>query len=43
MNAYNLFSIDNLEEYGIDPEISDENGLQYPQNKFVNVGVNISI
>jgi len=43
VNAYNLFSIDNLEEYGIDPEISDENGLQYPQNKFVNVGVNISI
>ncbi len=43
INGYNLFSIDNLEEYGIDPEISDDNGLQYPQNKFVNVGVNISI
>ena len=43
VNAYNLFSIDNLAEYGIDPEISDENGLQYPQNKFVNVGVNLSL
>lgn len=43
VNAYNLFSIDNLAEYGIDPEISDDNGLQYPQNKFVNVGVNLSL
>ena len=43
VNAYNLFSIDNLAEYGIDPEISDENGLQYPQNKFINVGVNLSL
>jgi len=38
-----LFSIDNLQEFGIDPEVSDTNGLQYPQNKFVNVGVNFSI
>ena len=43
VNGYNLFSIDNLESYGIDPEVSDTNGLQYPQNKFVNVGVNLSI
>ncbi|UBZ10972.1 TonB-dependent receptor [Leeuwenhoekiella palythoae] len=43
VNAYNLFSIDNLAEFGVDPEISDDNGLQYPQNKFVNVGVNISL
>ncbi|UJH90740.1 hypothetical protein LZ575_18565 [Antarcticibacterium sp. 1MA-6-2] len=43
VNGYNLFSFDNLKDFGIDPEISDTNGLQYPQNKFVNVGVNISI
>jgi TonB-linked SusC/RagA family outer membrane protein len=43
INGYNLFSIDNLQEFGIDPEVSDTNGLQYPQNKFVNVGVNFSI
>lgn len=43
VNAYNLFSIDNLSEYGVDPEVVDENGLQYPQNKFINVGVNISL
>lgn len=43
VNGYNLFSIDNLSDFGIDPEVNDENGLQYPQNKFVNVGVNLSI
>ncbi|WP_128761991.1 SusC/RagA family TonB-linked outer membrane protein [Leeuwenhoekiella aestuarii] len=43
VNAYNLFSIDNLAEFGVDPEISDANGLQYPQNKFINVGVNLSL
>ncbi len=43
INGYNLFSIDNLSQFGIDPEVNDENGLQYPQNKFVNVGVNLSI
>lgn len=43
INGYNLFSIDNLKEYGIDPEIQDDNGLQYPQSKFVNVGINLSI
>ncbi|WP_245224867.1 TonB-dependent receptor [Pseudozobellia sp. WGM2] len=43
INGYNLFSIDNLSEFGIDPEVNEENGLQYPQNKFVNVGVNLSI
>ncbi len=41
-NVYNLFSIDNLSQYNVDPEVSDDNGLQFPQNKVVNVGVNIS-
>ncbi len=43
INGYNLFSIDNLSSFEIDPEIADDNGLQYPQNKFINVGFNISL
>jgi TonB-linked SusC/RagA family outer membrane protein len=43
INAYNLFSIDNLRQYSVDPEVNDDNGLQFPQNKFVNVGVNLSL
>lgn len=42
INAYNLFSIDNLRKYSVDPEVNDDNGLQFPQNKFVNAGVNLS-
>jgi TonB-linked SusC/RagA family outer membrane protein len=42
VNAYNLFSIDNVAHLGVDPEVMDTNGLQYPQNKFVNLGVNLS-
>ncbi|MFT3702898.1 MAG: TonB-dependent receptor [Agriterribacter sp.] len=41
-NAYNLFSIDNLKQYGVDPEVTDENGLQYPQTQVFNFGVNLS-
>ena len=41
-NAYNLFSFDNLKEYGVDPEVVDDNGLQFPQNKVINVGINLS-
>jgi hypothetical protein len=43
LNAYNLFSIDNLKEYGIDPEVVDDNGIQFPQNKVLNVGINLSL
>ncbi len=43
INGYNLFSIDNMKKFGTDPEIEDDNGLQYPQNKFINIGVNLSI
>jgi TonB-linked SusC/RagA family outer membrane protein len=42
LNIYNLFSIDNLKQYNVDPEVADDNGLQFPQSKVVNVGVNIS-
>ena len=42
VNTYNLFSIDNARPYGIDPEVQDENGLQYPQTKLLNFGLNLS-
>jgi len=42
VNANNLFSLDNVSHLGIEPEIMSENGLQYPQNKLVNIGVNLS-
>jgi TonB-linked SusC/RagA family outer membrane protein len=43
-NAYDLFSLDNLKKNAsfLDPEITSDNGLQYPQSKFVNVGVNLT-
>lgn len=43
VNGYNLFSIDNLSKYGVDPEVQGTNGLQYPQSKFVNFGVNVTL
>jgi hypothetical protein len=42
VNVYNLFSLDNMKEFSLDPEVNDDNGLQFPQNKFLNVGVNLS-
>ena len=42
VNTYNLFSFDNMKKYGLETEVSDNNGLQYPQNKIVNLGVNLS-
>ena len=42
LNAYNLFSIDNLKQYNVDPEVVDDNGLQFPQSRVINVGVNLT-
>lgn len=42
-NTYNMFSLDPLRSVGVDPEIQDENGLQYPQHFIVNFGVNLSL
>ncbi|OQP45580.1 SusC/RagA family TonB-linked outer membrane protein [Niastella yeongjuensis] len=42
INAYNLFSFDNVKQYAVDPEVNDDNGLQFPQSKFINVGLNLS-
>ena len=43
VNGTNLFSIDNVKDFGIDPEISSENGLIYPQQKLYNFGINVSL
>jgi TonB-linked SusC/RagA family outer membrane protein len=42
VNTYNLFAIDNLKSLGVEPEVMDQNGLQYPQNSMINIGVNLS-
>lgn len=38
--AQNVFSIDNLN--GIDPEITSGSGVQYPTNRVISVGVNVT-
>lgn len=44
INTYNLFSIDNLKKNAsfLDPEVADDNGLQYPQMRTLNIGVNLT-
>lgn len=42
-NVYNAFSIDNLSKFNVDPETIDDNGLQFPQNRVINVGINLSL
>jgi TonB-linked SusC/RagA family outer membrane protein len=42
INTFNLFSIDPLQSIGLDPEVADENGLQYPQHRIINLGVNLT-
>ena len=42
VNGYNLFSFDNLKQYAVDPETTDDNGLQNPQSKVLNFGVNLT-
>lgn len=43
LNAYNLFSIDNLKQFEVDPEVVDDNGLQFPQSRVINFGINLSL
>ncbi|MNS90356.1 TonB dependent receptor [compost metagenome] len=38
----NLFSIDNLGDMKIDPEITSDSGVQYPTNRVINVGVTLT-
>ena len=42
-NGSNLFSIDNVREFEIDPEISSTNGLVYPQQKIYTFGFNLTL
>jgi TonB-linked SusC/RagA family outer membrane protein len=42
VNGYNMFSFDNLKQYAVDPETTDDNGLQFPQSKVLNFGVNLT-
>ncbi|MEX6687608.1 TonB-dependent receptor [Danxiaibacter flavus] len=41
-NAYNLLSLDNLRKYGVDAEVNADNGLDYPQSSYFNIGVNLT-
>ena len=43
VNGTNLFSLDNVKKYEIDPEISSTNGLVYPQQRLYNFGFNLSL
>jgi hypothetical protein len=31
-----------MKEFSLDPEVNDDNGLQFPQNKFLNIGLNLT-
>ncbi|WP_233268897.1 SusC/RagA family TonB-linked outer membrane protein [Mucilaginibacter lacusdianchii] len=42
VNGYNMFSFDNMKQYGLDPETIDDNGLQFPQNRVLSFGVNLT-
>jgi TonB-linked SusC/RagA family outer membrane protein len=42
VNGTNLFSLDNVKSFQIDPEISSANGLVYPQQRLYNFGFNVS-
>ncbi len=38
----NLFCFDNISYLGLDPENTDTNGLGYPQNRVLTIGVNVT-
>lgn len=38
----NLFSIDNMHKYGLDPELTITSGSSYPTTRIVNIGSNIT-
>jgi TonB-linked SusC/RagA family outer membrane protein len=42
INGTNLFSFDNMKQFGVDPEISSGSGLVYPQQRLVNFGFSLS-
>lgn len=42
VSMQNVFSIDNLGKVDIDEEIDSSNGLQYPTNKVISFGCNLT-
>lgn len=38
----NLFSLDNMHEYGVDPETSNVSGTGYPTTRVINIGFNLT-
>ena len=42
VNAYNLFSIDSMKQYNLDPEVPDAGVSGYPVMKVYNTGVNVN-
>jgi TonB-linked SusC/RagA family outer membrane protein len=42
VNGYNLLSFDNLKQYSVDAETTDDNGLQFPQSKIISLGINLT-
>jgi hypothetical protein len=42
VNGTNLYSFDNVKQFGIDPEISSEGGLVYPPQRLFNTGLSVS-
>jgi len=42
LNGFNLFSIDNVHDLGIDPETQLNTGLEYPSVRVYNVGMNLT-
>ncbi len=38
----NLFSFDNMKDYGIDPEVSGVQGADYPQHRVYTIGLNLT-
>lgn len=43
VNGYNLFSLDNMRKYEVDPEVSMDSGLVTPNLRTINFGVNINL
>lgn len=43
VNGTNLLTFDNVKQFGIDPEISSNGALVYPQQKLVNAGFSLNL
>lgn len=39
----NLFSIDNMKKYNLDPETNNQTGVNYPQTRIYRIGLNIEL